>query len=61
MWDWKPGPVVVAVFITGVLGVWVVLSLRLYYGVSLQGIDVALNLVVFMTLSGWWTDRMGRR
>lgn len=55
--DWRPGPVVVAVFMAGVIGVWVVVSLRVFYGLALDPIDVALNLAIFMTVAGWWTER----
>jgi hypothetical protein len=57
---WKPGPVVVAVFISGMLGVWVVAALWIFYNVLLEPLDVALNMVIFMTATGWWTDHLGR-
>jgi hypothetical protein len=58
---WKPGPVVAAVFISGMVGVWVVVALWIFYGVTLNPFDVALNLVIFMTATGWWTDYSRRR
>lgn len=58
---WMPGPVVIAVFVAGVIGVWVVVALWWFYGVVLEAVDVALNMAVFMTLAGWWTERMGNR
>lgn len=58
---WKPGPVVMAVFIAGVLGVWAVVGLVIFYDLLLEPVDVALNMAVFMTLAGWWTEHMGRR
>lgn len=57
MRDWKPGPVVTAVFVAGVIGVWVVVALWLFYDVRLDPVDVALNMAVFTTLAGWWTER----
>lgn len=59
MRNWKPGPIVMAVFIAGVIGVWVVVALRVFYDIALHPVDVALNMAVFMTVAGWWTERMG--
>jgi hypothetical protein len=47
-----------AVFISGVIGVWVVVALYLFYDVALDPVDVALNMAMFMTAAGWWTERM---
>lgn len=49
-----------AVFVAGVIGVWVVAALWIFYGLTLEPLDVALNMAVFTTLAGWWTERMGR-
>lgn len=57
---WKPGPVVAAVFVAGMIGVWVVVAIWLFYDVVIKPLDVALNLVTFMTLAGWWTEIRGR-
>lgn len=59
--QWKPGPVVMAVFVAGVLCVWAVFALVVFYNLALEPIDVAVNTAAFMTLAGWWTERMGRR
>jgi hypothetical protein len=48
------------VFIAGMLGSWAVIALVVFYGVRLAPVDVAVNLAAFMTLAGWWTERMKR-
>lgn len=59
MWDrWKPGPVVISVLISGSIGLWVTFVVWQVYGVELHPVDVAWNMVLFMSLAGWWTDRM---
>ena len=57
----KPGPVVISVFVAGVIGVWVVTALYLFYDVVLDPVDVSLNMAVFMTLTGWWTELQAKR
>lgn len=57
----KPTPTVVAVFLAGAIGLWVVVTIRIVYDVALDSRDVALHLLWFMTLSGWWTELMLRR
>lgn len=57
---WKPGPVVIAVLAAGVVGAWTVIALVVFYDVALAPIDVAVNMAAFMSLAGWWTERMSR-
>lgn len=54
----KPSPVVISVFMAGAIGVWIVIVMTLVYEIALDARDVAVNLVWFMTLAGWWTERM---
>jgi hypothetical protein len=49
-----------SVCVAGVVGVWVVVALRIFYDLALEPVDVALNMAAFMTLAGWWTERQGR-
>lgn len=58
---WRPGPVVQAVFVAGLVCVWAVFSLVVFYDVDLQPVDVAVNSTVFIFLAAWWTERMSRR
>jgi hypothetical protein len=57
---WKPGPVVIAVFVAGVISVWVVVALYIFYDLVVEPVDVALNMAVFTTIAGWWTERMSK-
>lgn len=61
MSQWKPGPVVWAVFIAGLICVWVVIALHEFYDVVLEPVDVALNTAAFMTLAGLWTEWIGKK
>lgn len=56
--NWKPGPVVWAVLGAGVISIWVVMALSVFYAIHLSPTEVAVNTVIFMVAVGWWTQVM---
>ena len=58
---WVPAPVVVAVFATEMIGLWVVFTLKHVYDITLDPIDVRLNMLIFTTAFAWWVEVLTRK
>lgn len=60
MRDWRPGPVVTIVFIAELIGLWVTVSLQIFYDLVVDPVDLRINMTLFTTAAAWWTERMTR-
>lgn len=55
---WTPGPIVVVVFVAEIIGLWAVAALKYFYDITMDPIDVRLNMLLFTTGAAWWTEWM---
>ena len=58
--NWKPGPVVTAVFAAELIGLWAVASLKYFYGIEIDPVDVRVNMLLFTVAAAWWTEHWTR-
>lgn len=57
---WQPSKVVITVFATELLGLWLVAGMKYVYDITLDPVDVRINMLFFTTIAAWWVDGLTR-
>ena len=55
---WRPGPVTIAVIVTELIGLWAVAALKWFYGLTVDPVDVRINMLVVVVAVAWTTERL---